>query len=170
VSDTRASERVNRKAIIEIPTVAVRNNSPYRPPEEIKAAGGIITRNKCGKRQILTIFRRGKWDLAKGKLDPCETIEQCALREVREELGVEKVRVRRPLATTVHGYTEKNQFRVKTTHWYLMKTSETSFIPQREEGIEEVKWMNWKNAEKELGYKTLRDLLSFVKPLLKPTR
>jgi len=49
-----------------------------------------------------------------------------------------------------------------------MKTSATSFIPQREEGIDKVKWMNWDKAEKDLGYKTLRELLARVKPLLKP--
>ncbi len=159
---------VNGKVVFDIPIAAIRNNAPYRPPEEIKAGGGIITRKKGGRRQILTIFRRGKWDLAKGKLDPGESLEECAIREVQEELGIEKVRSKRLLATTVHGYAEKKRFRVKTTHWYHMKTSATSFIPQREEGIDKVKWMNWDKAEKDLGYKTLRELLARVKPLLKP--
>src|SRR5438270_8715124 len=44
----------------------------------IKAAGGVIENDK---KQLLLIFRRGKWDLPKGKLDKDETLEQCAIRE-----------------------------------------------------------------------------------------
>ncbi|MFM8758223.1 MAG: NUDIX domain-containing protein, partial [Methylophilaceae bacterium] len=43
------------------------------------AAGGLVE-NELG--QVLMIFRRGKWDLPKGKLDPNESIDECALREV----------------------------------------------------------------------------------------
>ena len=53
----------------------------------IKAGGGLV-KNKAG--QILLIFRRGKWDLPKGKLDDNETLLQCAIREVREETGLAK--------------------------------------------------------------------------------
>ena len=43
----------------------------------IKAAGGLV---KNEKGEYLFIFRRGSWDLPKGKLDKGETIEQCAVR------------------------------------------------------------------------------------------
>src|SRR5215204_4522110 len=45
----------------------------------IKAAGGLVVNDD---RHLLLIFRRGKWDLPKGKLDPGESLETCALREV----------------------------------------------------------------------------------------
>ena len=51
----------------------------------IYASGGIV-KNK--KSEILFIFRRGKWDLPKGKADKGETKKQTALREVKEETGV----------------------------------------------------------------------------------
>ena len=51
---------------------------------------------------MLLIFRRGVWDLPKGKRDAGETIEACALREVREEIGVGELRLARELGTTVH--------------------------------------------------------------------
>src|SRR5260221_13510882 len=47
----------------------------------VKAAGGLVQNEN---NQIMMIFRRGKWDLPKGKLDKEETLEQCAVREVEE--------------------------------------------------------------------------------------
>ncbi len=44
--------------------------------------------------EILMIFRRGKWDLPKGKLDKGESLEACALREVEEETGLKKNKIR----------------------------------------------------------------------------
>ena len=48
----------------------------------IKAGGGLV-KNKAG--DVLLIFRRGKWDLPKGKLDDNESLLECAVREVKEE-------------------------------------------------------------------------------------
>ena len=55
-------------------------------PKQIIAAGGLVT-NPHG--EILWIFRRGFWDLPKGKLDEGETIQTCVIREVQEETGLE---------------------------------------------------------------------------------
>ena len=54
----------------------------------IKAGGGLVLNEKG---ELLMIYRRGKWDLPKGKLDEGETIEECAVREVMEETGVVNV-------------------------------------------------------------------------------
>ena len=51
----------------------------------IKAGGGLVL-NPFGK--VLLIFRRGVWDLPKGKQDPGETLAQTAVREVCEETGL----------------------------------------------------------------------------------
>jgi len=67
----------------------------------IKAGGGIVT-NELG--ELLMIFRRGKWDLPKGKLDAGETIEECALREVNEETGVQNLELGKLIAITQHEY------------------------------------------------------------------
>ena len=49
---------------------------------------GLKWENLFSKKEILWIFRRGFWDLPKGKLDEGETIQTCAVREVEEETGI----------------------------------------------------------------------------------
>ena len=43
--------------------------------------------------KLLMIFRRGKWDLPKGKLDKGETFERCAVREIEEETGFRNLKL-----------------------------------------------------------------------------
>jgi ADP-ribose pyrophosphatase YjhB (NUDIX family) len=107
--------------------------------ENITAAGGIV-QNDQG--QILLIFRRGKWDLPKGKLDDGESIEECAVREVEEETGLKNVQLGELIDITTHVYTEKAKDIVKQTHWFAMKVDgEQQLVPQTEEDIMEIKWV-----------------------------
>ena len=105
----------------------------------IQAAGGLV---KNENNEILMIFRRGKWDLPKGKLDKGESLEECAVREVEEETGIKKIKLTGPLLITHHTYHEGTKFILKESHWYNMKTkSNQPLIPQTEEDIHEIKWV-----------------------------
>ena len=68
--------------------------------KSIIAAGGIVM-NK--NNEVLLIHRRGKWDLPKGKLDCGETIEDTAVREVSEEVGIpiKKLKVNQNLNVSI---------------------------------------------------------------------
>jgi 8-oxo-dGTP pyrophosphatase MutT (NUDIX family) len=148
---------------------AVLNLKPYRPPLDIEAAGGcVVRRTKKGNVKVLAIFRRGVWDLPKGKLDPGEAPEAGALREVAEEVGIPpgKLTLLKPLGVTLHGYVlpRKRRYAVKTTHWYTMATPLKDFKPQKAEGIEAVAWMQWRKAQKRLGYESLRRHLAAIDP------
>ncbi len=120
----------------------VLNIRPFRPTKLVKAGGGYVYRIKKGKPQILLIKRRGVWDLPKGKCDKGETIEECAKREVCEEVGINKVRIVEPLGATFHTYTHRGAFVVKETRWFLMSTKATEFKPQASEQIEKVKFVS----------------------------
>ena len=103
----------------------------------IQAGGGAVWKND----NLLFIFRRGKWDLPKGKLDPGETIEACAIREVAEETGV-KARIRRPLLRTYHTYHEAGKHILKESVWFEMNAQTgKQEKPQTEEDITELKWL-----------------------------
>ena len=73
-------------------------------PTQLIAAGGLVT-NPNG--EILWIFRRGFWDLPKGKLDEGETIQSCAVREVQEETGLINIQLHQMIGFTNHTYFDK---------------------------------------------------------------
>ena len=104
----------------------------------VKAAGGIVRDNN---NRVLVIFRRGKWDLPKGKIDKDERRKHAALREVREETGLDALLIVRSYDKTYHVYTEKNAQILKKTYWYEMAavTSEP-LKPQAEEDITDIRW------------------------------
>ena len=112
----------------------------------VKAGGGVVINEKG---ELLLIYRKGKWDLPKGKLDDGENLEDCALREVREETGLDKVEMREPLTTTWHTYHEGARFILKETHWYTMHASSAEELkPQLTEQIHEIKWVEAEELEK----------------------
>jgi len=109
----------------------------------VKAGGGLV-KNKRG--EILLIFRRGKWDLPKGKLDKNETLLQCAVREVREETGLTHIEAGEEINTTYHTYVDFGKHILKESHWYKMLASgEDVPIPQTEEDITEIRWVKKKD-------------------------
>ena len=105
----------------------------------IQAAGGLVTNEK---NELLIIYRRGKWDLPKGKIDEGETPEQCAVREVAEETGLTGINLLSPFYETFHVYQEYGKNILKQTFWYSMSVSgEQNLKPQTEEDIESIRWI-----------------------------
>lgn len=122
------------------------------------AAGGLIT-NPAG--EILMMFRRGKWDLPKGKQDPGEDLETCALREVAEETGLHNVSLEHKITETFHYYPMKNKKVLKHTYWYRMLFTGTELtVPQIEEDIQDLQWIKPENVDKYLkfSYENIREV------------
>jgi 8-oxo-dGTP pyrophosphatase MutT (NUDIX family) len=107
--------------------------------KEIDAAGGLVHNEN---NEYLLIFRKGKWDLPKGKIDEGETPEQAALREVEEECGVRDLMIGKELAPSYHTYEQEGLRILKKTYWYDMTSAQQEFTPQAEEDIEKVEWQN----------------------------
>lgn len=123
-----------------------------------EAAGGYVLNQKG---QLLVFYRRGSWDMPKGKIDPGETPEIAAVREVQEETGLVHVELHDFLQHTWHTFEHKGQRILKKTWWYRMETSDEQVVPQTEEDIEEIRWVEpsaWVEAEKQV-YGSIREVI-----------
>lgn len=110
-----------------------------------EAAGGVV-RNE--KEEILMMYRRGSWDMAKGHIEKGETREIAAIREVQEETGLQNVELGEYLTTTYHTFRNKKNKRIlKVSYWFNMTTTDKQLIPQIEEDIEKLEWMSLKKAK-----------------------
>lgn len=124
----------------------------------VDAAGGLVI--KRGK--FLMIHRMKKWDLPKGKRDPGESSRQTAVREVKEECGIE-VKLGKRIVTTWHTYTMNKNMMLKRTRWYSMElTDDSQMKPEKTEDIEEVRWMTRKEVYHALenSYNSIRFVFS----------
>jgi len=132
----------------------------------VQAAGGLVKNNAD---EYLFIFRRGRWDLPKGKKDRDETPEETALREVQEECGLQDLQIIRALPSTYHSFPEKGKNILKHTRWFLMQTGQTEIILQYEEDIEDYRWLKKKEIfpfVQGIMYTSLIDMLREIENLL----
>ncbi|MEP6615710.1 MAG: NUDIX domain-containing protein [Ginsengibacter sp.] len=135
-------------------------NAFYKHFSLVQAGGGLITNPK---NEVLMIFRRGKWDLPKGKLDTNETIEDCALREVREETGLSNLILGTHVTTTYHTYAEFGKHILKESHWFFMEsTGMENPVPQTEEDITDIRWISQDELKKYVSqtFPAIQEVLS----------
>jgi len=130
--------------------------------QTIIAAGGLVLNET---NELLLIFRRGFWDLPKGKLDPNESIAECAVREVIEETGVNNIHLGNLITITTHEYFDtyiKSDVK-KETHWYHMKVDgKPNLIPQTTEDITAIEWTKKNDLAERLSntYPTIIEVIT----------
>lgn len=131
----------------------------YDHYEPVNAGGGVVVNEHD---EVLMIFRRGKWDLPKGKCDEGEAIDACALREVSEETGLQQLHLGDKICDTYHVYSQNRQNLLKRTTWYFMKgTVKEQPVPQAEENIQEVKWVKHEDLSNIVykSYEAIREVI-----------
>lgn len=112
------------------------NSNLYK---DVTAGGGLV-RDHSGN--CLMIYRNGKWDLPKGHMEDGEDIRETALREVREETGLQDLCLHDLICVTEHTYLRDGILHLKHTWWYDMSCPGTDgTAPQTEEGITRVEWI-----------------------------
>ncbi len=159
-----ALHEIKRESIIKVvicqPDLRELQHSFFKHFTLIQAAGGLVE-NDEGK--VLIIFRRGKWDLPKGKMDEGETPALCAIREVEEETGLRNIKLLSPICETYHIYEEYGKSILKQTFWYKMSVNgPQTLLPQTEEDIELVRWIeksNWGDYAAN-SYASIREVFS----------
>jgi len=124
------------------------------------SAGGVVLRQaqdkftKSPKWEVLIVQHSGhhRWVLPKGWIDPGETKEQAALREVKEEAGVD-AQIQEYLGGVTIFYINDEKEKVrKTSHFFLMKY--LSGDPAKDHGweVENTAWLPAEEAIKKLDY------------------
>ncbi len=127
----------------------------------VPAAGGAV----INEERLLCIYRRGSWDLPKGKIDKGESQHAAALREVTEETGITELKLQRELPTTYHTYASRQGKRIlKPTYWYEMHATQEALVPQAEEDIERAEWVALNKLDEVRGamYPSLHAILDSV--------
>lgn len=129
------------------------------------AAGGVVIIDN----QFVAIERNGIPDLPKGHIEKGESPEVAALREVEEETGITNLEIIKELPATWHCYLLDNQWTIKKTSWYLMKTdSGMKNIPQTEEGISKVYLVDKQSVNdfEKNTFASLKTLVPFIIPVM----
>ncbi|MDZ7690250.1 MAG: NUDIX domain-containing protein [Balneolaceae bacterium] len=136
----------------------------------VTAAGGVLFREpeSGSDPEVLLILRNGVWDLPKGKLEENESVEECAVREVSEEVGCSLPAIQTHITDTYHEYREGDSHFGKTTHWYAMTLSDKNeeLSPEVKEGIKKLEWVPLMTAVERVGYENLEVLLREFKKWL----
>ncbi len=124
------------------------------PVVRLVSAGGVVYRTDKGRVEVVICGRRDpeRWSLPKGTPNPGETLEQTALREVREETGLD-VAMQDPLGSINYWFVrpEDKARRNKTVYFYLM-TCEGGSVDRHDPEFDEVRWVPAEQASQLLAF------------------
>ena len=137
---------------------SLRARRPSRVRNAI-AAGGVVMREHAGTREVVVAGRHADdtWVFPKGTPDRGEEIEDTAVREVREETGL-NVRIVQPLGTIEYWFASPGERVHKLVHFFLMEPTGGDLSAHDHE-YDEVRWFPVEEARRRLSFDTYRDIL-----------
>ena len=119
--------------------------------DTVRAAGGVVVRD--GRVLLVHRPKYDDWTLPKGKAEPGESDESCALREVEEEAGF-RCELEREAGST--SYVD-GRGRPKVVRYWRMRAVDGDFTPHGE--VDEVRWATPDEARELLSYERDRTVL-----------
>lgn len=182
VDAARARRGATRFGRTRVPDLYTASHVPLRHVLNLRhgyaeqwSAGGLPVRvfpDGVLRVALVQVVRRSgaTWEIAKGKLEPGESPEAAAMREVREEMGLAAaLRVLRHVGDVRYGFTAPGDLpRLKTIFFYLMEVegSLTAFAPRAEEGIAQVGWFGVDEAVRAVTHSSLIPVMARARDLL----
>ena len=128
--------------------------------KEERSAGGVVYRMNGGRALYLLIRDSYKnWGFPKGHLEIDEPPELAALREVKEETGLDDLALRGEIETIDWYFRFRGRLIHKVCHFYLMESAAAATSPQREEGITACRWATMSDAMQAISYANARAVL-----------
>ena len=124
------------------------------------SAGGVVYRLEGGAPLFLLIRDSySNWGFPKGHLESGEGAAEAAVREVREETGLQDLALRGEIETIDWYFRFRGRLIHKVCHFYLMETSQSDTAPQQAEGITACQWIAYDAAETSISYANARHVL-----------
>ena len=131
------------------------------------SAGGVVFRLDAGRPSYLLIRDSYKnWGFPKGHIETGEQPETAALREVKEETGLDDLAIRGAIDTIDWYFRFRGQLIHKVCHFYLMETVNATTSPQRAEGITACRWTRFDDAQSLISYDNARAVLRRAQEML----
>ena len=128
---------------------------------EVSAGGVVYRRTEDGVEMALAArrTRRGElvWGLAKGAIEPDESDEEAAVREVREETGLE-AEVESDLGDIRYFYVWEGVRVRRRVHFYLMRATGGD-VADHDTEMEDVRWFPMRVARKRAAYRGEREVI-----------
>jgi 8-oxo-dGTP diphosphatase len=133
------------------------------------SSGGVVYRKHKGTIEVALIRVRDRWGLPKGQVELGEGFQETALREVREETGLEGKIVAK-LGDITYWYTNKTKqdeaVRIfKRVYFYLIRWLKGD-VSRHDQEVEEACWFPMAEALKQIYYPTERDMVKKAKAIL----
>jgi 8-oxo-dGTP pyrophosphatase MutT (NUDIX family) len=169
-TSTRSKKKGRKKKTASTKrSVTTRRKAPGAATKREISAGGVVYRRDGGAIDIVLASRRTRrgqlaWGLAKGGIEDGESMEDAAVREVREETGL-VAEIEASLGETRYFYVWENVRIRKTVHFFLMRHTGGD-IDDRDDEMEEIRWFPLERALKRAAYRGERDVLSRAAELL----
>jgi 8-oxo-dGTP pyrophosphatase MutT (NUDIX family) len=168
---TQKSKSPKKKATAAKAKARSEEPKPARSPVRREvSAGGVVYRRDGQTIEVVLASRRTRrgdlaWGLAKGGIEEGESLEDAAVREVREETGIEAV-VEASLGDTQYFYVWEEMRIRKTVHFFLMRATEGD-PAERDDEMEEIRWFPIERALKRAAYRGEREVLGRALELLR---
>ncbi|MFN8490324.1 MAG: NUDIX hydrolase [Caldilineaceae bacterium] len=141
------------------------------PTEQQISAGGVVVRQRTGQAAeivLIAVGPQGRWQLPKGMIESGETPEQAAIREVREETGIEG-RLIAPLDVVEYWYVSTHRgMRVryhKFVHCFLFDYV-SGDVTQHDQEVSEARWVSFAEAMQMLKFVSERQVVAQARTLI----
>lgn len=165
-SQQPAGERSKRTSSKE---KASRSRRSTTPVQREVSAGGVVYRRDGDDIEVVLASRRTRrgdlaWGLAKGGIEPGESHEVAAVREVLEETGY-TAEIEASLGDTRYFYVWEEARIRKTVHFFLMRCTGGN-SDDRDDEMEEIRWFPLERALKRAAYRGEREVLGRAAEIL----